>query len=131
MTQITLTAICPEAMISDANNWAMIALDGLVHCATFDPPSYQIGAARFAVASFLVGPGWLDHATGTMTRPTWDVGHNQINETGANRASEVIVTHTGAQGAPEATPGTLLLILGVDVKAAVAAAGLQPLPSEI
>ncbi|SUZ33968.1 hypothetical protein ROE7235_03749 [Roseibaca ekhonensis] len=131
MTQTTLTAICPEAMISDANNWAMIALDGLVHCATFDPPTYQREGSRFAVASFLVAPGWLDRATGTLTRPAWDVGHNRINETGANRASDALVTHEGTAGAPLAMPGTLLLILGVDARAALAATGLVQIPSEI
>lgn len=133
MTRTRVTISCHEAHIDDANNLAMALGFGPADGETFKTASWQDASGNiYAAASLPVLPDWITSAQSTLERPEWDAEPYTINMTGAERAQAVLVFWTPADGgtAPQASPDALTAIGGMDGLDALAAMGLERVPSE-
>ena len=86
-----ITIACPEALISDANHFAMVLGYGPADGATYGDVSRQDdGGNLYACASTPVGPNFVTAAQTTLQRPAWDTG-SIIDMVAANRAQAALV----------------------------------------
>jgi len=117
-----ITVACPEALIPDANQLAMVLAFSPADELTYGALNWQDAAGNlYTAASFEARDEWVIGAQSELTRPGWDVEPYVVNMTGAGRAQAALVF---AQEAVEATPTTLTAIGGMDGLAALAAMGL-------
>ena len=125
MSNIRITVACPEALISDANNLAMVLAEGPADGLTYGTPHWKdTGGNVYAVASFEVRPEWVQAAQGTLSRPDWDTGPPYtVNMAGARRAQDALVF---ALEPVAAAPGQITALAGVPGTTAIAAMGLMP-----
>jgi len=68
---------------------------------------------------------------GALTRPEQDVEPYIVNMAGANRAQNALVAWQGVGEIPQAIPTAITAIVGPKGTDALAAMGLEPLPSEL
>ena len=129
MSNIRITVACPEALISDANNLAMVLAEGPADGLTYGALQWQdTGGNLYAVASFEAPPEWVQAAQGTLSRPDWDTGPPYvINMAGARRAQDALVF---ALEPVAAVPTLLTAIGGIPPRDALEAMGLVALPDE-
>ena len=119
-----ITAACPEALIDDANQLAMVLGQGPADALTYGEPKWQDADGNlYAAASFVVRPEWVGGAQSALQRPEWDAEPYKVNMAGAQRAQAALVFSL----APVlATPSALTAIGGMDGREAIAAMGLVP-----
>jgi len=123
-----LTIACPEALIADANDLAMVLAFGPADERTYTNPSWQdAGGNLYAAASFEARDEWVIGAQTSLERPEWDTD-NHVNMAGAERAQAALVFSLEPV---TATPDKLTAIGGMDGLAALAAMGLTRVEVEI
>ena len=120
MTRITAAA--PEAMISDANNYAMCLGQSEADGQTYNGLNWQDADGNlYAAASFEARDEWITFAQAPLVRPAWDV-NEIIDMAAAERAQAALVFSTEAI---LASPAALTAIGGMDGVAALANMGLE------
>ena len=123
-----ITVACPEAMIGDANDLAMVLGFSPDDGQTYGALDWQdADGNRYAAASFEALDSWVAGAQSALMRPAWDAEPYQVNMTGAARAQAALVFWMPTEANPEppqATPVTLTAIGGLDARAALAAMGV-------
>lgn len=128
MSNIRITVACPEALISDASQLAMVLGQGPDDGRTYGVPGWQDAEGNlYAAASFVAPPAWITGATQPLTRPAWDVAPYRVNMAGASRAQAALVIQDSP--AP-AMPGLIGVLTGIAGTLALQAMGLRPLASE-
>ena len=126
-----LTAACPADMIKDANSLAAVLAAGPADLHTYGMPSYRDGAGNlYAVASFEVSPEWVTAAQSPLERPAWDGDdpfEYRVNLAGAERAQDALVVwmRNPDTPPPQARHDALVVIGGIDGRAALRALGLE------
>jgi hypothetical protein len=123
------TVVCPEPHMDDCNSLAAIvasdAAKGPDNLLTFRSASWRDASGNlYAVASAAVLDRFEEAAGRPLTRPAWDT-ENDVNMTGAGRA-QAKVSFTGP-----ASPDKILVIMGEDYEAQLAAAGLTRVEVDI
>ena len=119
-----ITVACPEALISDANNLAMVLAFGPDDAMTYRGLNWQDADGNlYAAASFEALPEWIIGAQSPLTRPEWDTKPYTISMAAVQRAQAALVF---AQEATPALPDKLTAIAGPDGPAALAMMGLTP-----
>jgi hypothetical protein len=126
-----ITVACPEGMVSDANNLAMVLAHGPDDGRTYGEPSWLDAHGNlYACASFPVGEEWLGAAQMQLIRPTWDTDES-IDMSAAQRAQMALLftqqaaSEEGATPDPVlANPDTLLAVAGGDPHAVLKGTGL-------
>ncbi len=130
MTRIVVTAACDADLVADANQLAMALAFGPEDARTYTGLNWQDGAGRtYAAASWQVVPAWLDLAQSSLVRPAWDVGQI-IDMDAAGRAQAALDFWAGDGPVPQARPGVLVAVAGMDGRDALAAMGLEPVPMD-
>ena len=126
MTRIT--AACPEALVSDANQYAMCLGQSEADGQTYRGLNWQDPDGNlYAAASFEARPEWITFAQAPLVRPAWDVDE-VIDMVAAERAQAALIYSTVAI---PATTTALTAIGGMDGVPALLAMGLtgyQPDP---
>jgi len=123
-----VTVSCPEAMLADANDLAMVLAFGPADERTYTNPSWQdAGGNLYAAASFEARDEWVIGAQTSLERPAWDAS-NAISMAAAVRAQAVLVFSLEPV---TALPDKLTAIGGMDGLAALAAMGLTLVEVEI
>ena len=122
-----ITTACPEAMISDANQLAMVLAFGPDDGRTYGPAAWQdADGSLYAAASWEASPEWVTAAQSTLERPEWDT-EDYIDMVAAERAQAVLVYSTEAL---LASPAALTAIGGMSGPDALAAMGLTMVETE-
>ena len=125
-----ITISCPVAMTSDANHLAMVLGFGPADALTYTGGRWQDSdGALYAVASAVIGEGFVPRATTTLVRPAWDTT-NHVNMAGAGRAQAAVALIQG-DASPLASPTRITAIIGDDGLAALAAMGLTPVETAL
>lgn len=127
-----ITIACPEALIPDGQNLAMVLGYGPADADTYREASWQDAEGnRYAVASTLVFGSFVGKATTALERPEWDVEPYQVNMAAASRAQAqlVFVPDPYTEGAVTAArPDKIVALLLDDPQAAIALLGVNPIP---
>jgi len=123
-----ITAACPESLINDANQLAMVLAYGPDDANTYRGLGYQDADGNlYACASWESGPEFVSKATSPLVRPEWDT-ESLIDMDAANRAQSALVF---SEEAVQATPASLTAIGGMGGLQAIEAMGLTAVPQEI
>ena len=126
MTRIT--AACPEALVSDANQYAMCLGQSEADGQTYRGLNWTDADGNlYAAASFEARDEWITFAQAPLVRPAWDVDEI-IDMVAAERAQAALVY---AVEPVLAVPGALTAIGGMDGVGALAAMGLTAVPPEV
>jgi hypothetical protein len=116
-----ITAAAPQALVSDANNFAMCLGYSLADGLTFVNLNWRdANGVLYACSSWEASDAWLEKAQAPLVRPAWDVD-NYIDMEAAERAQATLVLSTEAI---PASPAALTAITGMDALTAIAAMGL-------
>jgi hypothetical protein len=122
---VRITVSVPEALVPDAQDLAMVLARGPEDANTYGALSWQDAEGNlYSCASFEAPPEWIIAAQGTLTRPAWDVLPYIISMAAANRAQDALVFWSGEGDIPQAAPGKMVAIAGMEGPEAVAAMGL-------
>jgi hypothetical protein len=123
MTRITAAA--PEALVSDANNYAMCLGYSLADGLTFSNLNWQdANGGLYGCASWEASEEWLGKAQEPLVRPSWDVDE-VIDMVAAERAQAALVVSTEPL---LASPSNLTAISGMQALDAIEAMGLVVKP---
>ena len=123
-----ITAAAPEALVSDANQYAMCLGQSEADGQTYRGLNWQDPDGNlYAAASFEARDEWVDFAQAPLVRPAWDVDEI-IDMVAAERAQAALVY---AVEPVLAVPGALTAIGGMDGVEALAAMGLTAVPPEV
>ena len=116
-----ITAAAPEALVSDANQYAMCLGQSEADGQTYNGLNWQDADGNlYAAASFEARDEWITFAQAPLVRPAWDV-NEIIDMVAAERAQAALVFSTEAL---LASPAALTAIGGMDGVVALAAMGL-------
>ena len=116
-----ITIVCPEALISDANQLAMVLGLTVSDVNTYGTPTYQDGdSALYSAASFLASQVWIDKAKSPLVRPRWDED-SIIDMVAAKRAQQVLII---SETTITAQPDKIAACLGDDGLAVLTSMGL-------
>lgn len=123
-----ITASCPEALVSDANQLAMALGLSEADGETYRGLNWTDGTNLYTAASFDASDAWLDAAQAPLTRPAWDTAEI-IDMDAAARAQAALVFWQATEDSPAppaADPLRLTAIGGMEGPDAIAAMGLVP-----
>ena len=124
---LRVTIICPEAMMSDANQLALVLGESAGDDRTFRTAGHEdAGGNLYAVASSLVKPAFFTAAGSPLAAPDHSP---DADLTAATRAQSAVVIPDPAAPVP-AAPDRLLAIPGDDAAAALALAGVSAVEVE-
>lgn len=117
MTRVTI--IVPAAHVADANQLGRVLGQSAADDQTYGAAIYQDAqGARYAMASGIVGPSFIQTAAAPLTEPPWGADMDA-----ARRAQSIVQVVTGP-GEIEAGPGRILALVGWWPADALAALGL-------
>ena len=123
-----ITAAAPEALVSDANQYAMCLGQSEADGQTYRGLNWTDADGNlYAAASFEARDEWITFAQAPLVRPAWDVDE-VIDMVAAERAQAALVY---AVEPVLAVPGALTAIGGMDGVGALAAMGLTAVPMDI
>jgi len=123
-----ITAAAPEALVSDANNYAMCLGQSEADGQTYRGLNWvDPDGNLYAAASFEARDEWITFAQAPLVRPAWDADEI-IDMVAAERAQAALVY---AVEPVLAAPGALTAIGGMDGVEALAAMGLTAVPADI
>ena len=123
-----ITAAAPEALVSDANQYAMCLGQSEADGQTYRGLNWtDTDGNLYAAASFEARDEWITFAQAPLVRPAWDV-NEIIDMVAAERAQAALVY---AVEPVLAVPGALTAIGGMDGVEALAAMGLTAVPADI
>ncbi|WP_138423729.1 hypothetical protein [Maritimibacter alexandrii] len=123
MTEYVMRAtfVCPEALMADANQLALVVGESPADVHTFAQARFEdAGGNRYAVASSLVKAGFLQAASSALEAPAHSPG---VDLEAAGRA-QAAVTIFDPNAPLAADPARLLTIVSDDPKGALALAGV-------
>ena len=120
-----LTVACCATMTDDANHLAMCLGQSDADAQTYANAGWQDAQGNlYAAASFLFESMTQDPQQ-SLTRPGWDSDRPYtVNMTGAARAQAALVIWDGEGPIPQAAPGQITVVGGMDGPSALAAMGL-------
>jgi len=125
---VRVTVSCPEALIPDAQDLAMVLARGPEDARTYAALSWQDAQGNlYTCASFEAPPQWVVAAQMPLQRPAWDVQPYTISMAAAARAQAALVFWQPTEAnptPPKATLGKLTAIAGMTGPDAAAAMGL-------
>lgn len=123
-----ITAACPEALVSDANNLAMCLAYSAADGETYRLPCGWRDAEGnlYSAASWDASEEWIAAAQQPLVRPAWDTDEI-IDMDAAARAQAALVFSMEPTGAD---PQVLTAIGGMEGPDAVAAMGLTQISEE-
>ena len=117
-----ITIVCPEALITDANQLAMVLGLTVSDVNTYSTPTYQDGdSALYSAASFLASQVWIDKAKSLLVRPRWDED-SIIDMVAAKRAQQVLII---SETTLQAHSDKITACIGGDGLTAIASMGLS------
>jgi hypothetical protein len=120
-----ITASAPQALVSDANQFAMCLGYSLADGLTFSNLNWQdANGGLYGCASWEASEEWLGKAQEPLERPSWDVDE-VIDMVAAERAQAALVVSTEPL---LASPSNLTAISGMDALTALEAMGLTTVP---
>lgn len=126
-----ITCSCPAALVSDANQLAMVLGFSEADGETYRGLNWADAKGnRYAAASFDASDAWLVAAQAPLTRPAWDVDE-VIDMDAAARAQAAMVFWQATEDSPTppaADPLHLTAIGGYEGPSALAMMGLTPAP---
>ena len=113
---IRITIVCPETMMADAAQLVAALGTGPDDAKSLTNARWHTqDGTRFAAASALVEPDWIDRATRTLVRPVWDGSPYAVNMAAAERARAALQIVTPVEGAPIELPGSTAIALVRDM----------------
>lgn len=121
-----LTAACPEALVYEANQFAMCLAFSTADGETFRTPCgwQDQDGSIYSAASWEASDTWIAKAQEPLVRPAWDVD-GVIDMDAATLAQASMVLWLGGEDAPpQASPDALTLVAGDDAPASLAVMGL-------
>jgi len=127
MTDYTrrVTIVCPEALIPDANQLALVIGESAADDQTFGTPRYEDASGNlYAVSSTVATGAFEGKATTTLEAPAHSP---EADLTAAERAQAALYIY-GVHGTEGAAPGRLWALVEPapgDAKAAIALAGVS------
>jgi hypothetical protein len=122
-----VTIFVPEAMIDDANQLALCLGQSAADVQTFKPAAWKdAGDNRYSVSSTLAKATFPEAAAAALSAPAFAP---DADLTAAERAQAALVIHD-PQSPVQADPSRILAVINDDAQAAVAIAGVAPLPVE-
>jgi hypothetical protein len=126
VNMLTLTIACPEAHISDGNQFSRCVGLGPDDDKTFGLALWQDALGNlYAVASGLVGDSFTETATSPLVGPAWGCDMDA-----AERAQALIRMPDPETGELVATPDTIAAAYGTDVMGVIAGMGLTQVQEE-
>lgn len=131
MTQFPLrvTIVCPEALIPDANQLAMVYGYGPADAQTFGAATWQDTAGNlYAVASTVARDTFPATASAAPVRPAWDAD-SMIDMAAAKAAWGALVVYD-PEAPVQADPARILAVIHDDAHEALALAGVERVPME-
>lgn len=131
-----VTIACPEVMIADANQLALVVGESAADVNTFTAANYQTDdGQRYAVASTVAKPALLELAAGSLEAPDYAP---EADIEAAQRAQAALLildsledlpemdgTQTIAEDLPTLDGSQLVAVVDLEPQAAIAALGLQ------
>jgi len=126
MKRVTVV-VCPDSTFSleDARSFAAYMEEDLSVLLTYVPGGYDSAGNPVWVASAPKPDWWLAKAQAPFgERPEVDT-ENDINMTGAERAYDALTVWDGVSPVPQAAPGRITAIAGMDGPDALAAMGIS------
>jgi len=124
-----ITVACGEALISDANNLAMVLAKSEADNLTYRDPTWQDANGNvYAVTSFEVTEDWVNRAQSPLVRPDWDV--NDFIDMGAANRAQAALVFEAVPNIPTADPTALTALAGPSAREALILMGLTRLPLE-
>jgi len=116
-----ITAACPEALVADSNQLAMVLAFSVADGETYTGLNWQDSSGNlYAAASWEASDAWVQAASQPLVRPAWDVDEI-IDMVAAGRAQAALVF--SMEPVP-ASPLHLVALGGLDGVQALAAMGL-------
>ena len=115
-----ITAACPEALVADANQLAMVLAQGPADANTYVGLNWTDGTTLYAAASFEARDEWIQAAQAPLTRPAWDADEI-IDMDAAARAQAALVFSLEPAAAD---PAKLIALGGYQGPEALAMMGL-------
>ena len=93
-----ITIACPENLIPDANQFAMVLGLSANDINTFAKVRLQdSGGELYSVVSFPITQSWLDKANAVLIRPLWDGEATIVDMVAVNRAKALFEIDKTAQ----------------------------------
>lgn len=124
-----ITVACPESLMEDANQLAMVLAFSPEDAMTYRGLNWRDSESNlYAAASFEARPEWIIGAQSKLVRPLWDTEPYTINMAAANRAQASLVF---AQEPTLASPDKLTAMAGVEGVEALALMGLVQIEGEL
>lgn len=124
-----ITAACPESLLYQSNNLAMVLAYSQADADTYKHLNWEDAQGNlYACASWESDPDFVIKATSPLVRPEWDA-EQIIDMAAAEQAQAALVFSEG--GSPKATPTTLTAIGGMNGKDALMVMGLTLVPRDI
>lgn len=129
-----MTARCPEALISDANQLAGVIGECMEDVNTYGAARYEDTEGRlFSVASFQATEGLFEKVGGPLQRPEYDT-EDEIDLTAAGRAqARLVLIYPPTEeepDAPEFGPDNLVVFIDYSPSEALQIAGLNLIATE-
>ena len=125
-----LTAACPADLTDDANHLAMCLGQSDADAQTYANLGWQDAQGNLYAAASFLSESMTQDPQQAITRPEWDVEPYTVNMTGASRAQAALVVWDRVGPVPQATPGAITIVGGMDGIAALASMGLTPVPDD-
>ena len=122
-----VTIICPEALIVDGNQLAMVL--GYTHAdaGTYASADWQDADGNlYAVASLEVAPAFIGAAQSPLQRPAWDTDNAVDMDAAARAQASIAIWGLGEDEAvPVVDPGGILAMFYGDPISALAMVGVS------
>ena len=123
-----LTVACCATLMDDANHLAMCLGESSADAQTYAIAGWQDAQGNsYAAACFLSESMAQDVREGPVQRPEWDT-EELIDMTAAHRAQAALVIWDQEGDIPQAEPGKITVVGGMDGPGALTAMGLQIAP---
>lgn len=124
-----ITVACPESMMADANNLAMVLAESEADNQTYREPSWQdANGNAYAVTSFEATADWINRAQTELVRPEWDAT-NFIDMSAATRA-QAALNFEVFPAAITASPSNLTALAGPRASESLVLMGLTRIPEQ-
>ena len=125
-----ITVACPEGLIPDANNFAMVMAFSEADAQTYRNPRWQDADGNLYAAASFMSESMTQDPQGTLQRPAWDTEPYAVNMTAAARAQSALVIWDRDGPIPQAAQGQITVVGGMAGPDALAAMGLSVVEME-
>lgn len=128
--------VCPQSLFSAANHFAMVIGDGReAEALTWRKAPWRKDGTRYGTYNLTLSEGAVAAASQPLVRPAWDTGEIIDMDAAAQCQAALNMVDVSAladgDSFPQPQPDRILLLINCgDIRAAVQAWGLEPVPSE-